>query len=106
MSKPSFYEEFRKSHPDVVAAYEALGDATRKAGPLSAREVALVKLGIAAGSGRSSAVHAHVRRALEADVDVAAIRHVGIVGITTLGWPAAMAVRGLIEDELNKQGKA
>ena len=104
--KPSFYEAFRESHPKVVEAYEALGDATRAAGPLSTREVALVKLGIAAGSGTASAVHAHVRRALEAGVSVDAIRHVGIVGITTLGWPSAMAVRGMIEDELTKHGEA
>ena len=103
--KPLFYEEFRELHPDVVEAYEALGDASRKAGPLSPTEIALVKLAIGAGSGTSSAVRAHVRRALEAGVSKEAIRHVGILGITTLGWPSAMSVRGMIEDELKKQGK-
>ena len=43
-SLPSFYREFREAQPEVVRAYEALGDATRAAGPLSAREAELVKL--------------------------------------------------------------
>lgn len=105
-NKPKFYEEFRATHPELVDAYEALGDAARKAGPLSSNEVALVKLAIATGSGTPGAVHAHVRRALEAGVSVDVIRQVGILGITTLGWPSAMSVRGMIEDELTKQGKA
>lgn len=103
--KPIFYEAFRKTHPRVVEAYEALGDAARAAGPLTPAEAALVKLGMAAGARIPSAVHAHVRRALEAGVSIEAIRHVGILGITTIGWPSAMATRGLIEEELAKQGK-
>jgi 4-carboxymuconolactone decarboxylase len=104
--KPEFYESLRTEHPQVVNAYEALGAAVRQAGPLTDVETELVKLGIAAGGRIQGAVHAHVRRALEAGASPDAIRHVGLLAITTLGFPNAMAVRAMIENELERQGRA
>ena len=103
MSKlPSFYSEFRAAHPDVVAAYEALGDAARRSGPLSPGEAALVKLAFAAGARLEGAIHSHTRRALEEGVAPEALRHVALLAITTLGFPRAMAIRAMIEDQLAK----
>jgi alkylhydroperoxidase/carboxymuconolactone decarboxylase family protein YurZ len=104
--KPKFYEALGNAHPEVIEAYESLGAATRRAGPLTDVEVELVKLGIAAGGRIEGAVHSHVRRALEAGASVEAIRHVGLLAITTLGFASAMAVRSMIEKELEKQGRA
>ena len=103
MSKPpSFYTAFRAAQPDVVAAYEALGDAARRAGPLSAGEAELVKLAFAAGARIEGAVHSHTRRALDEGVSPEALRHVALLAITTLGFPQAMAIRSMIEDQLAK----
>ena len=103
MSKPPpFYAAFRETHPEVVAAYEALGDAARGAGPLSAREAELVKLAFAAGARLEGAIHSHTRRALDAGVEPDALRHVALLAITTLGFPQAMAIRAMIEDQLAK----
>lgn len=99
-SLPSFYEDFRRKRPEVVAAYEALGEATRAAGPLPAKQVELVKLALAAGAKLEGAVHSHARRALEAGATAEELRHVPLLAITTLGFPAAMATRALIEDVL------
>jgi alkylhydroperoxidase/carboxymuconolactone decarboxylase family protein YurZ len=99
---PSFYSSFRESHPEVVRAYEALGDATRSAGPLDPRTIELVKLGLAAGARIEGAIHSHVRRALDAGATPEDLRHVALLAITTLGFPSAMAVRAQIEDELAK----
>jgi len=104
--KPKFYEALRATHPDVIEAYEALGAATRRAGPLTEIESELVKLGIAAGQRSEGGVHSHVRRALEAGASPEAIRHVGLLAITTVGFANAMAVRAMIEKELEKQGRA
>lgn len=105
MSKPPrFYEQFRERHPDVVSAYEALGSATRAAGPLPAAEAEVVKLALAAGARIEGGVHSHVRRALDAGAPPEAIRHVALLAITTLGFPRAMAIRSMIEDELKKAG--
>ena len=99
-SLPSFYSAFRETHPEVVRAYETLGDATRAAGPLPARQVELVKLALAAGARLEGAVHSHARRALEEGATPEDLRHVSVLAITTLGFPAAMATRALIEDVL------
>jgi alkylhydroperoxidase/carboxymuconolactone decarboxylase family protein YurZ len=99
MSKlPSFYSSFRDAHPEVAKAYETLGEATRAAGPLAARQAELVKLALAAGARIEGAVHSHARRALEAGASREELRHVALLAITTLGFPAAMAVRAQIED--------
>lgn len=103
MSKPPpFYAVFREAHPDVIAAYEALSKAARGAGPLSAREAGLVKLALAAGARIEGAIHSHTRRALDAGVEPDALRHVALLAITTLGFPRAMAIRAMIEDQLAK----
>ena len=98
---PSFYSAFREAHPEVVRAYEALGDATRAAGPLPARQAELVKLALAAGARLEGAVHSHARRALEQGASPEELRHLSLLAITTLGFPAAMATRALIEDVLS-----
>ena len=48
-----------------MQAVEALGEATRAAGPLDKKTCTLVKLAIAVGALREGAVHSHTRRALE-----------------------------------------
>lgn len=101
---PTFYQQFAAAHPDVVRAYEALGDATRGAGPLDPLHAELVKLALAAGARLEGGVHAHVRRALDAGATAAQVRHVALLGITTLGFPASMAIRAMVEDELEKRG--
>lgn len=107
MSKPpTFYQQFAAAHPDVVRAYEALGDAARAAGPIDAVHAELVKLALAAGARLEGGVHAHARRALDAGATPEQLRHVAVLGITTLGFPAAMSVRGMIEDVLAKRGRA
>jgi alkylhydroperoxidase/carboxymuconolactone decarboxylase family protein YurZ len=104
MSKPpSFYTGFRDQYPDVIAAYEALGQAARVGGTLTPVEAELVKLGLSAGARLEGGVHAHVRRALDAGATPEQLRHVPLLAITTLGFPAAMALRALIEDELGKR---
>ncbi len=95
---PSFYQTFRKLHPRVAEAHEALGAATRDAGPLKPAHAELVKLALAAGARIEGGVHSHARRALEAGATADELRHVALLAITTLGFPSAMAIRAQIED--------
>lgn len=104
MSKPpTFYQQFVGDYPEVAAAYERLGDTTRRAGPLTERETELIKLALSAGARLEGAVHSHARRALDAGASEEDLRHVGILAITTLGFPFAMTVRALIEDVLDEE---
>ena len=61
---PSRAGRIAEDHPDLWAAYAALGEAAAKAGPLSARERRLVKLALSVGAQSEGAVHSHTRRAL------------------------------------------
>jgi 4-carboxymuconolactone decarboxylase len=97
---PEHFTRFGKKYPEIMAAYSSLGAATQKAGPLSSKERALVKLALAAGAGVEGGVHSHTRRALEAGCTPDEIRHVVLLGTTTLGFPKMMAVLSWIEDVL------
>ena len=97
MSKvPGWYKDQRKKYPDVFKAYESL--ACRGAGPLDPKTAALVKLAIAVGTRHEGAVHSHTRRSLEAGASLDECRHVVLLSLTTIGFPAMMAALSWVED--------
>lgn len=100
---PKFYEQMREEHPDLITAYEALGEAAKHAGPLDAKVASLAKLGIALGAGLEGATHSAVRKALDAGCDPNEIRHVALLATTTLGFPTMMRGRAWIEDVLRRR---
>ena len=95
---PSVAGDLADEHPDVWDQYAALGKACSDAGPIDDEQKRLVKLALAVGSQSEGAVHSHVRRALEEGVDPAAVSHVAILSIPTIGFPQAMAALTWIED--------
>jgi 4-carboxymuconolactone decarboxylase len=97
---PARYQHFEKSYPAVMQAVEVLGEATQSAGPLDGKTRALVKLAIAVGALREGAVHSHTRRALDVGCTPDQLRHVGVLAITTIGFPSTMAAMSWIEDIL------
>jgi 4-carboxymuconolactone decarboxylase len=99
---PGRYLQFQQAHPEVFAAYDQLGKAAATGGPLQQREVALVKLALAAGARLEGAVHSHCRRALEAGVTPDEIRHVIILSVTTVGFPSMMATLSWVDDVLSQ----
>lgn len=106
MSKlPKAFVEFKKTYEDVFKHYDALGTAAQSAGPLSSREIALVRLSTAAGAGLEGAVHSHCRRALEAGLTADEIRHAIILQVTTLGFPSMMANLSRVNDVLSSEDR-
>ena len=95
---PEHFQSFRRRYPRVAGAHESLASACHDAGPLGERERRLVKLGIAIGGREEGAVHAQVRQALEAGIEAEALRHVALLAIPTVGFPAAMAAFSWVED--------
>ena len=106
MSKrpPKFFRQFVQEQPEVAKAYEALGEAVRQ-GPLSEREVALVKLALSLGARLEGGAHAHARKALAAGVEPAALEQVALLAIPTLGFPCAMAGRAWIRETIEEHEK-
>ena len=91
-----------QDYPQLMQAYESFGQEARLAGPLSQREIALVKLAISIGAGLEGAAHSHCRKALEAGCTPGEIRHVAIVSAPTIGFPTMMRARSWVEDVLEK----
>ncbi|MCU0506022.1 MAG: carboxymuconolactone decarboxylase family protein [Chloroflexi bacterium] len=88
---PRVYTDLRAEHPDIAAAYDALGHACREAGPLTEREQRLVKLGIAIGLSSEGAVRSHVRRGLAEGLTRAELAHAVAIAVPTAGFPATAA---------------
>lgn len=95
---PAAAQKTADRFPDVWQAYQALGAATEKAGPLDGKSRRLVKLAIAIGAGFDSAARSHMRRALKEDgATVEELRHVALLAITTTGWSRGVAALDWIE---------
>lgn len=97
---PAAYRSFADTHPQVMEAYEQLGEACGVSGPLDRKTTELVKLGLAVGARLEGAVHSHVRRALDADASPDEIRHAIRLALTTLGFPTMMAALSWVNDVL------
>jgi len=95
---PGRYQQFRRQFPAISNAYDEVSRLTSDAGPLDEKTAQLVKLGMAVSSGQEGAVHSHTRRALEAGATADEVRHVGLLGLTTVGFPRMMAGLSWIDD--------
>lgn len=95
---PGAAGDLAEQHPDVWAAYSALGKATSNSGPLTERERRLVKLALAIGASSEGAVHSHARRAKSEGIEKAALHQIALLAIGPLGLPHAVAAKTWIED--------
>jgi len=102
---PKLPADFARQYPEVWTSFETLANQCHEAGPLDARTRRLVKLGIALGAGLEGSVHAHVRNALAEGIAAAELRHVVLLGLTTVGFPASMAAFAWVNDGLEKKRK-
>jgi 4-carboxymuconolactone decarboxylase len=100
---PLRFQEFNKENPRIAEAYEKLASECNTSGPLNEKERALVKLGIAIGSGMEGSVHSQVRKGLDAGLRQDEIRHAFLLALTALGFPRMMAALTWAEDILNKE---
>lgn len=95
---PDVYRRFESDFPNVHAAHQELATACYASGPLDERSARLVKLGIAIGALAEGAVRSHARRALTENVTPEEVRHVGLLALTTIGFPHTVAGLGWIEE--------
>jgi len=98
---PYVYLDFRDRFPTVATALDQLGQATEAAGPLDPRTQRLVKLGIAIGALAEGAVRSNVRKAVDEGASSDDVQHVALLAITTVGFPAAVAGLGWVDEALD-----
>lgn len=99
---PRSWRRFGDRYPSVVAAYDALSEVCREAGPLDAESVALVKLAVSIGRGSQRTVHAHAKKALGRGADPDALRQVALVSLPTIGLPAALDALRWIDESIDE----
>jgi alkylhydroperoxidase/carboxymuconolactone decarboxylase family protein YurZ len=99
---PAHFTHLREEFPDVAAAYDALGDAAHRAGPLDDKTRQLIKLALAIGGEHEGATHAHVRRALQMGISPEEIKHVVLLALTTLGFPLTVKAYSWVKDILEE----
>jgi alkylhydroperoxidase/carboxymuconolactone decarboxylase family protein YurZ len=88
---PCPYEAFKRSHPHVWQAYYRLGALSYQVGPIDKKNRGMVKLAMSIGTGTEGAVHSYTRRAMEDGASPAEIRHLVLLGFTTLGFSSTVA---------------
>lgn len=95
---PSSYRAMHEQCPQLMAAYEKLGQACSTAGPLDRKTVSLVKLAISASAGLEGGVHSHTRKALQAGCTRDELLHVVYLLTPTIGFPTMMRARSWVLD--------
>jgi len=102
---PENFRKFQSTYPAVADAYDRLEEQCNAAGPLDERTRRLVKLGIAIGASAPGAVRSHARRALEAGISPADLRHAVALGLTTVGLPTTVAAMIWVNEVLEAERK-
>lgn len=100
---PGTFQEFAKKYPKIISAYESLAGECRHSGPLSERDQAFVKLGVAVGSHTEGLVRSQVRKALDLGMSPDEIRHSIVLALTSIGFPRMMASLSWAEDIIKKE---
>lgn len=90
---PEPVETFRTEYAEVWKAFTYLGDKCHDAGPLDEKTRRLIKVALCVAAGLEGGTHSAVRNALSSGCSLEEIRHVAVLGTSTIGLPAT--IRGL-----------
>lgn len=88
---PGTYKAFVGKYPALGRAHEGVAKAVDAAGPLDAKTLALIKIGICVGAGLESALRSHVRRAMQHGAGEAEVEQAILLGMNTVGFPRTVA---------------
>jgi alkylhydroperoxidase/carboxymuconolactone decarboxylase family protein YurZ len=102
MALPKRFKKFTEDYPEVATAYEQLGSAVHKSGPLDEKTRALIKLAISTGARLEGAVHSHARKAVAAGCSKEEMRQTVLLALPTIGLPSMMAALSWLDDILDK----
>lgn len=100
---PSSLKAFISKHPKVWEAHEKLGVECARAGPLTEREIQLIKLALAASLSLETSFKTHVRKAMRAGADRAEIDHTIILLLPMLGLARTMMAMKWYNESPNRK---
>jgi 4-carboxymuconolactone decarboxylase len=87
---PPTLRDFIKAHPQVWEAHERLGIEAAKAGPLSEKQVQLIKLAVTGSQMLETAFKTHVQKAVSAGATKAEVEHAIIQLLSIVGMGRTM----------------
>jgi alkylhydroperoxidase/carboxymuconolactone decarboxylase family protein YurZ len=96
---PRGYQEFIARYPALGTAWDAVNEAGQ-AGPLDAKTVRLIKIGIAMGAMREGAIRSGARKALAMGITPAELAQVVALAVGTLGFPSTVAIHSWLREQL------
>ncbi len=99
---PGTYKEFVRRFPSLGRAHEDIAKAVEEAGPLDAKTLALVKIGICVGAGLESALRSHVRRAMQHGATPAEVEQAILLGMNTVGFPRTVAAWSWAQEQFKR----
>lgn len=88
---PAVYKTFVRRFPKLAASHEMAAKAVDQLGPLDAKTLSLIKIGICVGGGLESALRSHVRRAMLIGANKEEIEQAILLGMNTVGFPRTVA---------------
>lgn len=103
---PRSWQQLCARYPAVADGYASLAEASRAAGPLDGREVALAKLAISVGGAAERTVHAHAKKALRLGIAPDALRQVALIALPTIGLPATLDALHWIDESIEEFDRA
>lgn len=103
---PARFTAFLENYPEVGDAYQALGKAVAKAGPLDGKTRELIKLGVAIAAGQEGGTHSHTRKALDQGASPDEIRHAVLQTLTTIGFPNMMRGLSWVDEVIKEHEEA
>ncbi|MCE7975142.1 MAG: carboxymuconolactone decarboxylase family protein [Leptolyngbya sp. PLA1] len=99
---PGTYKSFVTKYPALGRAHEHIATAVEAAGPLDAKTLALIKIGICVGAGLESALRSHVRRAMQHDATPAEVEQAILLGMNTVGFPRTVAAWSWAQEQFER----
>jgi len=100
MYLPDIFKTFKNDYPEILDAYQTVGDLSALAGPLDRKTQQLVQLGISIGACSQGGVRSHARRALDEGATNEEILQTVLLSLTTIGFPTAIASYRWIKEVL------
>jgi alkylhydroperoxidase/carboxymuconolactone decarboxylase family protein YurZ len=99
---PATFKDFVSKYPALGRAHEGVAKAVDDAGPLDAKTLALIKIGICIGAGLESALRSHVRRALQHGATPAEVEQAILLGMNTVGFPRTVAAWSWAQEQFKR----
>jgi AhpD family alkylhydroperoxidase len=99
---PKILDDFKGQFPKAWAAYEELRNACNEQGPLDAKTIELIKIGVSVGVEQEGGVTAHISRAKKAGANNDEIYHAILSTTGQAGFPAVLSAYAAAKAYLEK----